>query len=307
MGEFDDKDAIIKQKDEKIKKLEQGIASIEKDMEKFKDYEIHMKTKDDLIKNLQNSMNLKDDQIQTLKDSMSLIEGQVKTLESSLKLKDEKIRTIEKSIELKDEQLESTIASTVNMSVIEERENQINSLQEKLSLLTVELNKADEDLESLEQENETLRNKLASSSVSQIVDWTQIIIPKTEILEKMRDILSRALHNVTIAVPNIKDLQDLYLYEVRTSVNMRISCYIDPTVAEDSELLEEFESLDNITIRLYDAVDRYVIDRDGEELMFAVIGDKDNNHLVIHTKDPKHIKFFKSQVMEVWLRSRKIE
>ncbi|MFX1357026.1 MAG: hypothetical protein ACFFA8_07040, partial [Promethearchaeota archaeon] len=152
-----------------------------------------------------------------------------------------------------------------------------------------------------------LRNQLALSEASKIIDWTDVSLPKHEILKKMHEILTKALHNVTIVLPNIKDLQELSLYEMRSSVNIKVSCSIDPLVAEDSELLEELESLDNISIRLYEAEDRYVLDRDGEELLFAVIGENEDNHLVLHTRDPKHLKLFRALVMEGWLRSRKIE
>jgi len=180
-------------------------------------------------------------------------------------------------------------------------------LQAKLDILKQELIKADEDLEALEIENEKLRNQLESTSGTKLIDWTDIEIPKNQILEKMREILMNAVHTITLAVPDIQDLQELYLYEVRSSVSIKISCSIDPSSEDDSILLEELESLDNITIRLFESADRYVIDRDGEELLFAVIGKAENNHLVLHTRDPKHIKFFKALIMETWLRARKIE
>lgn len=305
----------LKIKENKIKSLQEEVESLQKELnlkvheldKKFKDVDIKIKTKEELIQNLQNSINLKDDQIQTLKDSLKLKGEQVETLDNSIKFKDEKIETLERTVKLKEEQLKTLKDTTVDMNIITEKEKSIDNLKEKLEILTGELAKADEDLEILEKENEKLRNQLAISESTKIIDWTDIEISKFDILKEMRKILLSALHNVTIAVPSIKDLQDLYLYEVRSSVNLKISCFIDPVSAEDSELLEEFESLDNISIRMYDAEDRYVLDRDGEELLLAVIGRNNNNHLVIHTKDPKHIKFYRSTIMESWLRSRKIE
>jgi DNA repair exonuclease SbcCD ATPase subunit len=275
------------------------------DQLKVKDEQL--RTKDDLINNLKNTVKLLEDQINTLKDSYALKNEQVKTLDSSLKIKDEKIQTLEKSAELKGKEISVLLDSRVDKKLLEDKEKEISSLNEKLEILKGELTKADEDLEMLEQDNEKLRNQIAVASGSKIIDWTNIDIPKSKILAKMKEILMNALHNVTIAVPNIKDLQALTLYEVRSSVNMKISCYIDPGLEEDAELLEEFESLDNISIRMYEGEDRYILDRDGEELLFAVIGNSDQNHLAVHTKDSKHLKFFKSIVMEGWLRSRKIE
>jgi uncharacterized phage infection (PIP) family protein YhgE len=297
----------LKKKDNIIKELAQKLGEIEKSLKQFDDLELKLKTKDDLIENQKKSLNLKEDQIKTLKDSMNLKNEQIKTLETSINIKDEKIRAMEKSIEFKERDLKALTLSSVDRNVLIEKDTQIKTLNEKIKALGDELKTIDEDLDALEHENETLRTKLTSLSGTKILDWTNIEIPKSEILEKMRAIIMNALQNVTIAVPDIKDLQQLYLYEVRTSVNMRISCSIDPDFEEDAELLEEFESLDNISIRLYEGGDRFVLERDGEELLLAVKGVNENNHLILHTKDQKHIKFYRAIVMDSWLRARKIE
>jgi len=297
----------LKQKEHIINVLQERILPIEEGLKKFQDFDLKLKNKDDLIVNLKNSLSLKDDQIKTIKSSMDLKAEQVETLEYSLKIKNVKIKTLEKSISLIEEQLKELTSSTVEKNILIEKDKKIENLQEKLKILNGELETADEDLEALEAENEKLRNNLASASGPKIIDWTDIEISKADILKKMRDILNKSLHNITIAVPDIKDLQELHLYEVRSSVSMKISCYIDPSLEEDAELLEEFGSLDNISIRLYEQKDRFVIDRDGEQLLFSIIGENENKNLVIHTRDSKHQRLLRSLVMEGWLRSRKID
>ena len=139
-----------------------------------------------------------------------------------------------------------------------------------------------------------------------IIDSTKVQITKAEILKKMREILTNALSSVTIVVPSIEDLQELYLYEAKVSVNMRIACSINPGIEEHSELLNEFESLDNISLRNYEAKDRYILTRDGEELLFGVIGVNENNNMVMHTKDPAHIRLLNDIAQRGWLQSRRI-
>lgn len=273
-------------------------------MSEMEELKKQLETKDGLINTLQSSLKLKDDQIETIKDSIKLKNDQVKTLESSIKSKEEKIGTLEKTIQLKEEELKSCGNSSGVASDVED-------LKKEIDILNGELTKADEELEKLELENENLRKSSSSggsggASASGIIDFTEANIPRVDILAKMKEILARSLHKVTIAVPVITDLQDLYLYEVRSSVNMQISCLIDPGIEEHSELLEEFESLDNISLRSYEGEDRYVIIADGSEMFFAVIGKNENNHLVCQTKDEAHIKLYNSLVMETWLRSRKI-
>ena len=184
-------------------------------------------------------MKLKEDQIQTLKDSIKLKSEQVETLDSSVKIKDEKINALEKSMELKETQIKTFIETTVDKNKVMEKDKKIADLEGKLDILKNEFAKADEDFEALDSENEKLRNQLAAASGAKIIDWTNIEIIKSKILEKMKEILMTALHNVTIVVPNIKDLQDLYLYEVRASVNMKISCSIDPTLEDDALYIKQ--------------------------------------------------------------------
>lgn len=311
------------------------------------DYKIQLESKDSLIKSLQ-------DNIATMKDSLNLKNEQIKTLESSLKIKDEKIETIEKSIKVIEEQIQSASSSSGEEKAVIQKELEIalaekeeirkeianvkeyneklqkrleetveerdvlkknkeiaetdnENLQKELDILNEELGKADKDLEQLELENEKLREASSKFLDSKIIDSTELEISKTEILEKMRKILQNAKHNIMIAVPSIEDLQELFLYEVRSSVSMKISCSINPGVVEHADLTEEFESLDNITLRNYSGEDRFTINRDSEELLFAVVGKSESNHLVIHTRDASHITLYNSLVMDSWLRARKLE
>ncbi len=287
--------------------IREALEELKKAKIKIEDLEHTLKIKEEMINNLTTSLSLKDDQIKTMIDSMNLKEQQIDTLSKSLEIKNQKIKTLETSFSLKEEELRELSSSTVKKNLIEEKDEEIEECHKKLTILTGELEKADEDLEALEAENEKLRNNLASESDVKIIDSTFRKIPKADILKKIREILGNAVHNVTISVLDINDLQDLHLYEVRSSVNMKIMCNIDPSREDDAELLEELESLDNISIRLYEDRDRFLIDRDGEELLFSIVGEGENNNLVLYTKDVKHQRLLRSLVMEGWLRARKLD
>ncbi len=289
--------------DDKNEKFRDEFRKVKK---KFEDYDLIIKSKEELINNLNTSLSLKEDQIKTMIDSMNLKEQHIDTLNKSLEIKNQNIKTLEQSFNLKEEELKELSSSTVKKNLLEEKDEEIEEYQKKLTILTGELEKADEDLDALEAENEKLRNNLASVPDEAIIDSTFREIPKAVILKKMRAILGNAVHNVTIAVLDINDLQDLHLYEVRAHVNVKIMCNIDPSLEDDAELLEELESLDNITIRLYQDRDRFLIDRDGEELLFSIVGEGENNNLVIYTRDAKHQRLLRSLVMTGWLRARKL-
>ncbi len=265
-----------------------------------------LESKDIQFRSIQESLKLKDDQIKTIMDSLHLKDEQVKTLESSLKIKDQKIETLEKTIKLKDEQNKIAGGSSVDEDDLKQKDAEIKDLKKQVEVLNTELAKADEDLEKLEADNDSMRKSGSTGGTGQkIMDFTDLQITKPEVIEKMRGVLQKALHNVTIVVPNITDLQELRLYEVRSSVNMKIACLINPGEEEHASLLQEFESLDNVSIRSFEGEDRFVLIRDGEELLFGATG-KSDNILVFNTRDASHIKLFNSLVMEGWLRSRKL-
>ena len=255
--------------------------------------------KDNLIK-------LKDEMVKALENSLKSKDETIETLEKTIKIKDESVKTLEKTIALKEEEINKLNSSAVNQNLLKEKDETIAQLQKEIEILNEELTKADEDLESLELENEKLRKAQTSSTDVEIIDFTNAKINKSEIIAKMREILENAISNVTIVVPSIEELQDLYLYELRSSVSMNIACGINPGIDEHAELLDEFESLDNISLRNYERKDRYVLTRDGEELLLAVIGKSEDNNLVIHTKDPKHFRLLNSLATESWIQSRKI-
>jgi chromosome segregation ATPase len=304
--ELEDYKKQVEAKDKIIQQLKEGITQLEKKMENYSKTGQELESNKTVITTLQDSLKLKDNQLETIKDSLKLKDDQIKILESNLETKDSKINTLEKTLKLREDEIKSISSSTVHESVIKDKDQEIEELKKKIEILNDELAKSDEDLDKLEITYEKLKESGLGTTGSKIIDFTEVEITKTEILKEMREILQKALHNVTIAVPKIDDLQELYLYEVRSSVNMKISSEINPGLEEHLELLDEYESLDNINLRNFEGCDRYIINRDGEELLMGIIGKNENNHLVFMTRDSAHIKLLSSLVMESWLRSRKL-
>lgn len=256
--------------------------------------------KDNQIQTINNTIKTKDDMIKTLQDSIDLKEKQVETMNDALKNK-------EKSIEALKDQLASSSGSATDNSALEESKKKIGELKEEIKLLNDELAAADEDIEKLTKKLESGGTSATStSSLDPFVDFSDISISRSTLIDKIKNILSKALHTVTITAPSIIDLQDMALYEVKSSVNIKISCLIDPSIDEHIDLLEEFESLDNLNVRTYEGQDRWLILRDGEELFFAANGKKPENFLTFYSRDDAHIRLMNSLVMETWLRSRKI-
>jgi len=251
------------------------------------------------------------EEILTLKDSLRLKEEQIKTLKESLEFKNKKIKELEESLKDKDferkeliEQMKQKqykieeLKETLNQSSLEEKENKIKNLEKTMDQLNEKLNKTEEILESKESEE--------IFSKGEIIDFTHLETNYQEILNTMNTILLNTLHSVNIIVPCITHLDKLSLYDIKSNVMVKVSCLIDPNKKEHTELFEEYQFSENISIRNYEREDKFIILRDNEELLFSIIGKEENNPLTFYTRDTEHIKALTPMVMDIWLRSKKI-
>jgi len=153
----------------------------------------------------------------------------------------------------------------------------------ELNDITREIVKLRENLENVENQIKTLQQSLVPEEPldhierEKIIEFTHKSIHPSIILREMKGILDKTKHYVTVYVPEITDLFGLEVYEVRSSINIKAYCFYDLVLPNHNELIEEFDCFDNITIFLYNGKDRYVVLRDGEDLLFAIKGEKELN------------------------------
>lgn len=254
------------------------------------------------IDQLKESLELKDEQIKTLKESLVFKKDQVQSLKNTSNYQKSQIQKLEQMIEEREEQMKSMEKPSSNESelkeVIQEKDEEIQGLKTQIKDLKEKLASMEKKLEELREETEI--------PDSNIIDYTDIEIKKAEILEKMEAILKNSINSIMICVPRITDLERLPIFDVKKSVAIKVSCSINLKRTDHADLFKEFEDRGTISIRNYEREDRYVIMRDNEELLFALVGNKDDNHLAFYTKDSKHLKQLNPVVMDTWLRSRKI-
>ncbi len=121
--------------------LQKVTDQLQKALRKFEEYDIKLKSKEELINNLTQSLDLKDDQIKTMIDSMNLKEQHNDTLNTSLQIKNEKIKDLEKNIRTINEKLNLLNSSTVDKDVIAEKQNELEGWKKKVDILKGELEK----------------------------------------------------------------------------------------------------------------------------------------------------------------------
>ncbi len=48
-----------------------------------------------------------------------------------------------------------------------------------------------------------------------------------EILNKINEISKRSISSILIVVPELKDIENIHLYEIKSSTSIRIACKVD--------------------------------------------------------------------------------
>jgi DNA repair exonuclease SbcCD ATPase subunit len=253
--------------------------------------------KQEIIK-LKDDLKLKEEEIQTLKETLNFKTNKITDLKKTIIEKNEQIEELRRLIAQEEQQIGDLKNSLKNGDVVIEKEKKIKYLENKIEKMNEELEKTKKRMEEKESEEETTQED--------IIDFTNIQIGYQEIMNKMNEILLNTLHSVNIIIPKITDLEKLSIDDIKSNLVVKISCFIDPNIKSHTEILEEIQFNDNISIRNYDRKDKFVILRDSEELLFSIIGEQESNPLTFYTQDSAHIKAITPMIMDIWLRSKKI-
>ncbi len=130
--------------------------------------------------------------------------------------------------------------------VIAEQNEKIATLEDQIKSLEDEMKLLKDDIEAADKEVEELHQKMEPKSQG---SQENIFLNRETVIQHIKDGLKLALHNVALCVPTMDDLSDLDLYDVKTSVNIKIACDIDHNNAHHMELLQEFQALENVSLR----------------------------------------------------------
>lgn len=254
------------------------------------------------ITQLKESLDLKDEQIRTLKESLTFKKEQVQTLKNNSNYQKSQIQKLEELIEQREEQLKS----------MEKPSDEDKELQKSIEEKNEKIEQLEAQVEQLEETLKIKESKIAELTEgaeildSKVIDYTDFEVSKAEILEKIEEILKKAINSIIICVPRITDLERLSIFDIKSSVAVKICTLINLKRTDHADLFKEFADNGTISIRNYEREDRYIIMRDSEELLFALIGKREKNHLAFYTTDGNHLKELNPIVMDTWLRSRKI-
>lgn len=306
---FKDVKVTIENQNAEIEALKKSLHEKEMLIENYKLENQQIKTQFDTIKA---SIEMKDTQIQTLTATIKMKDDQIRMKDDQINMKEQQMNAYRQSLDSKIKEIDSIRLdpNKVDKKELDLKEQIIKDLQDKninyeaqIKAMTEEMDLLKSDIENADEEVEQLHKKIEEMGSS---SKSAIFITRDEAIKRMKEILGEALHNVNICVPNIEDLVGLDLYDIKPSVQLKISCDIDMSKPKQSELLKEFQAIENVSLRLYDGKDRWTLLKDNEAMFFVVAGKEINKNLSFYTTDPLHIKLFNTLVMESWLRGRKV-
>jgi ElaB/YqjD/DUF883 family membrane-anchored ribosome-binding protein len=310
-GLNDDIFTLRKQLEEKNKEIDQIFGTFKEIKSSYETLNLQNENLKTQIETLKSSVEMKETQIKTLTETIKMKDDQINMKDDQIKMKEDQVQIYTKSLDDKSKAYDSLQNASVDKSVIDakdaeigDRDNQIVGINTKIKELEEEAELLKSDIDAADDEVEGLHEKL-NKIESEAKD--AIFLSRGQVLSKIKAVLKDALHNVTLTIPSIEDIADLDLYDVKTSVNLKVSCNIDLGNPKHSEMMEEFQVFDNITLRIYDTGDRWSIMKDGEMLFMGVVGVNKDKILSFQSGDEKIIKVFNSLVMESWLRGRKIK
>ena len=298
-------DQLKKQLAEKEKALDEVLADFQEIKGSYEKIDLKLQKKDLELESLKTNLKMKSEQLDTLNSLMENKDDMIQTLKNTISMKDQQIETLKQTLDVKKDEMTALKSDAGNQELekaLEEKEKEIQKLNEEIKILNMDIKMSDEEVAELSKQLEEAAGTGSASGNSNILSNN---VNRDQIIDFMIEMLGRSLHNVNITTPSILDLAELQLYDIRGSVNVKASCAVDLGDPEHQELLQEFDALDNISIRNFDENDRWVCLKDSEEMFIAAIGEKSNN-LAFFSEDSNHIKLFNSVIMESWLRARKI-
>ena len=203
------------------------------------------------------------------------------------------------------------------MARVQDLEEKVKDLEREARLFSKDISAADDEIEQLHSQITILKRNCGGSNSAQSNTGkktddvlagknSRISQSKEEVISQIKEILMQAKHNVMLTTPGILDLIQLELFEVRSSVNVKVSCEVDKSDPEQLELLDELSIFTNITIKQFNDKDRFSIMADGGIFLFAGVSSEIGTYLSIQSSDEKHVTLFNPLITHSWISAQKI-
>lgn len=271
-----------------------------------------------------------EDEAEKLKDSVS-------NKEQTISEKDQQLAEKDKVIRQKDEKLEELNEKVLaQVSKITELQDQVIDLQkrnEELKLKEKDLQKEIETTNSeydalkvrlrnsgdsvlgttmeLEKMNNEIKekderiNELESKLGSILTGASGFLTSRDKLIDKFKEMVGRTHRSIRMCIPSLGNLEEISLLstiqDFPSTIVVNIAADVPPT---DEHILMNLKPK-GVNFTQFDQKDRWVLNRDGEELIIAL--EKDDGSIIgLYSNEQKLLSMFNSAIMEPWVKGMKI-
>ncbi|MFX1450161.1 MAG: hypothetical protein ACFFCM_04925 [Promethearchaeota archaeon] len=236
----------------------------------------------------------------------------IKEAETEQKAEIQKYQEKEKELTSELQNLKNEFESVKENLPGEEHTEQIENLKQELSNAKEEIikykqtidqnNEQKEDLNRIIKEKEIEIEDLkqaTSTMTSELVSKMSPVIGREDTINTIQNLLIEAKSSILIVAPDIKDIQDIPIQELRQAIRIDIATGITEKSIYDHML----EVRPSVRIRDNPNIDRWGIAIDGEKLFFAAA---DEEPVGFITTNKRMIDFISAILTESWVRARRL-
>ncbi|MBN2150572.1 MAG: hypothetical protein JW839_03900, partial [Candidatus Lokiarchaeota archaeon] len=192
---------------------------------------------------------------------------------------------------LRAEKLQINDRLVKRIAEVEEQDKKMLAFQDEIATLKKRLGEEIESKKALESKPDAC--------------VTRMITGRDEIIKLLNELLDKAIHNVMIVVPSIKDLQELDLMKLKPSVKVMVSVKVDMKSQPELDFVTELDKVNKLDIRSFENEDRFGINVD-RGVVFIGVNSKTMPFGLI-TEDPQAIDLFVKQfLIETWTLGRPV-
>jgi len=340
-GKLDDLAKEVKQKGEELTRIQ---AKLDESSKQLNDMTVECGKLKIIVEKDKELKDALSSQLADLKKKLADLDDEAKTLKKSVLLKDEAISTKDKQIIDKDHiistkdddnkklnvqitDLTSKVAAFQDQILALQKENeQVKLKEEKMKAQMLEVTEkydkakskirdsgdsalgATMELEKFKtqlQQKETQVTELSGRLGSILTGGSGVLTDKEKLIEVFKAMVHKTQRSIRFCVPSITLLESLGLLAVikafpRTAV---VQCAGD-IKATDEHIIMDLKQK-GVIFTQYDLKDRWVINRDGEDVIIAL--EKADGHIIgFYSNEPRFVSVLNSVVMEPWVKGIKI-
>ncbi|NMC05244.1 MAG: hypothetical protein GYA24_08540 [Candidatus Lokiarchaeota archaeon] len=251
----------------------------------------------------------KDEQIKNLSAQMAELNSRMEANAAKIPALQDQILALQKeneAIKLKEEKMNTQIHEAndkyekLKVKLRDSGDSVLGATMEKEKLMA-EIKHKDEQIKQKEEEIASLSGKLGSM----LTGGSGVLTDKGKLGEILKAMLQKTQRAVRFCVPTISLVESLGLLPIIKSFSRVTVVNVSGDIkATDEHIVMDLKQK-GVIFTQYDQRDRWVLNRDGEEVIIA-LEKSDGTIIGFYSNEPRIVSILNSAIMEPWVKGIKI-